>query len=138
MPDATHYTYRVEWSAEDAEYVATVAEFSSLSWVASTPVEALEGLVGVVRDVLGDLAAVGAPASGPLSESEHLDAVLALVHELCKSGHEPDFREKLWCRLRDEALLDRDDLAQSLDQMAVGEVVPAVLLEEEDRHGEDT
>ena len=27
MPDATHYTYRVAWSAEDGEYVATVVEF---------------------------------------------------------------------------------------------------------------
>ena len=27
MPDATHYTYRVAWSVEDGEHVATVAEF---------------------------------------------------------------------------------------------------------------
>jgi len=40
MPDATHYTYRVTWSAEDGEHVATVAEFPSLSWLAPTPVEA--------------------------------------------------------------------------------------------------
>jgi hypothetical protein len=31
MPDATHYTYRVTWSAEDGEHVATVAQFPSLS-----------------------------------------------------------------------------------------------------------
>ena len=36
MPDATHYTYRVAWSAEDGEHVATVAEFPSLSWLAPT------------------------------------------------------------------------------------------------------
>ena len=40
MPDATHYTYRVAWSVEDGEDVATVAEFPSLSWLAPTPVEA--------------------------------------------------------------------------------------------------
>ena len=34
MPDATHYTYRVAWSVEDGEHVATVAEFPSLSWLA--------------------------------------------------------------------------------------------------------
>jgi hypothetical protein len=44
MPDATHYTYRVAWSVEDGEHVATVAEFPSLSWLAATPVEALAGL----------------------------------------------------------------------------------------------
>ena len=38
MPDATHYTYRVTWSVEDGEHVATVAEFPSLSWLAPTPV----------------------------------------------------------------------------------------------------
>jgi hypothetical protein len=49
MPDATHYTYRVAWSVEDGEHVATVAEFPSLSWLAPTPVEALAGLADVVR-----------------------------------------------------------------------------------------
>lgn len=48
MPDATHYTYRVAWSVEDGEHVATVAEFPSLSWLAPTPVEALAGLANVV------------------------------------------------------------------------------------------
>jgi len=52
MPDATHYTYRVAWSVEDGEHVATAAEFPLLSWLAPTPVEALEGLADVVRDVL--------------------------------------------------------------------------------------
>src|ERR1700675_2724499 len=68
MPDATHYTSRVTWSAEDGEHVATVAEFPSLSWLAPTPVEALAGLADVVRDVLADLAASGEPIPGPLSE----------------------------------------------------------------------
>ena len=61
MPDATHYTYRVAWSVEDGEHVATVAEFPSLSWLAPTPVEALAGLADVVRDVLADLAVSGVP-----------------------------------------------------------------------------
>ena len=68
MPDATHYPYRVAWSAEDGEHVATVAEFPSLSWLAPTPVEAFEGLVSVVHDVLTDLAGTGEPAPEPLSE----------------------------------------------------------------------
>lgn len=68
MRDATHYTYRVTWSVEDSEHVATVAEFPSLSWLAPTPAEALAGLAGVVRDVLTDLAASGEPVPEPLSE----------------------------------------------------------------------
>ncbi len=58
----------VAWSAEDGEHVATVAEFPSLSWLAPTPVEALEGLASLVRDVLTDLAATGEPIPEPLSE----------------------------------------------------------------------
>ncbi len=68
MPDPTHYTYRVTWSAEDAEHVATVAEFPSLSWLAATPAEALAGLAGIVRDILTDLTATGEPIPEPLSE----------------------------------------------------------------------
>jgi predicted RNase H-like HicB family nuclease len=68
MPDATHYTYRVTWSVEDGEHVATVAEFPSLSWLAPTPVEAYAGLENVVREVLADLAVSGEPVPEPLSE----------------------------------------------------------------------
>jgi predicted HicB family RNase H-like nuclease len=71
MPDATHYTYRVAWSPEDGEHVATVAEFPSLSWLAPTQVEALRGIADVVRDVLADLAASGEPVPEPLSERSY-------------------------------------------------------------------
>jgi predicted HicB family RNase H-like nuclease len=68
MPDATHYTYRVAWSGEDGEHVATVAEFPSLSWLAPTQADALAGLAELVRDVLTDLAASAEPIPEPLSE----------------------------------------------------------------------
>ena len=71
MPNATHYTYRVAWSVEDGEHVATVAEFPSLSWLASTPVEALAGLADVVREVLVDMAASGEVIPEPLSERSY-------------------------------------------------------------------
>ena len=67
-PDPAHYTYRVAWSAEDNEHVATVAEFPSLSWLAPTPVEALSGLADLVRDVVADLVASGESVPEPLSE----------------------------------------------------------------------
>lgn len=35
--DLNHYTYRVTWSAQDEEFLATVAEFPSLSWLAGDP-----------------------------------------------------------------------------------------------------
>ena len=50
-----HYTYRVSWSQEDNEFVATCAEFSSLSWLAQSPGAALEGIVVVVTDVVLDM-----------------------------------------------------------------------------------
>jgi predicted RNase H-like HicB family nuclease len=67
-PEPTHYTYRVAWSAEDGEHVATVAESPSLSWLAPTPVEALSGLSDLVRGVVADMVANGEPVPQPLSE----------------------------------------------------------------------
>jgi predicted RNase H-like HicB family nuclease len=61
LPDITHYTYRVTSSAEDAEFVGTCLEFSSLSWLAMTQDEALHGIRDVVRDVVQDLHTSGEP-----------------------------------------------------------------------------
>jgi predicted HicB family RNase H-like nuclease len=67
-PEPMHYTYRLAWSAEDNEYVATVAEFPSLSWLAPTPEEAFSGLANVVREAVADMVASGEPVPEPLSE----------------------------------------------------------------------
>jgi predicted HicB family RNase H-like nuclease len=45
----------VTWSEEDNEYVGLCVEFPSLSWLASTPEAALEGIRQVVADVVADL-----------------------------------------------------------------------------------
>lgn len=50
------YAYRVEWSPEDNEFVGLVAEFPSLSWLAPTSVEAMQGIVGVVEQVAAEMA----------------------------------------------------------------------------------
>jgi predicted RNase H-like HicB family nuclease len=50
------YTYRVQWSDEDEEYVGLCAEFPSLSWLAATPEDAMSGILSVVGAVLIDLA----------------------------------------------------------------------------------
>ncbi len=61
------YTYRVTWSEEDGEYVGLCAEFPSLSWLASTPEAALEGIRRVVADVVVDLEASGEPVPEPIA-----------------------------------------------------------------------
>jgi predicted HicB family RNase H-like nuclease len=66
--DVSHYTYRVAWSAEDHEFVATCLEFPSLSWLAGSQVEALQGLEVVVRDVVADMQDQGEQIPVPLSE----------------------------------------------------------------------
>lgn len=52
MHDARSYTYRVFWSAEDQEFVATVLELPGLSNLAATQAEAIDGMVDVVRAAL--------------------------------------------------------------------------------------
>ena len=68
--DVSHYTYRVAWSAEDGEFLATCLEFSSLSWLAASQVDALQGLEAVVRGVVADLHAQGEPIPEPLSDRQ--------------------------------------------------------------------
>ncbi len=50
------YTYRVMWSEEDEEFVGLCTEFPSLSWLASTPDEALKGIRSVVKECIHDMA----------------------------------------------------------------------------------
>ena len=50
-----HYTYRVTWSDEDKEYVGLCAEFPSLSWLASSPEAALQGIRSVVAEVIAGM-----------------------------------------------------------------------------------
>lgn len=63
--DIADYAYRVFWSAEDGEFVATCVEFPSLSWLAPTQAEALQGLELLVEDVAEDLAAEGEAVPTP-------------------------------------------------------------------------
>ena len=67
LPDITHYTYRVTWSAEDGEFVGTCLKFPSLSWLAMTQDGALHGIRDLVRDVVQDLHAGGEPIPEPLA-----------------------------------------------------------------------
>lgn len=66
MPD--YYTYRVSWSAEDNEHVGTCAEFPSLSHLAATKVEALQGIEELVGFVLHDMQISNEPIPAPIAD----------------------------------------------------------------------
>jgi predicted HicB family RNase H-like nuclease len=53
--ESDKYTYRVLWSDEDEEFIGLCAEFSSLSWLASTSEKALKGIRSVVKDCIADM-----------------------------------------------------------------------------------
>ncbi|MCD5418070.1 type II toxin-antitoxin system HicB family antitoxin [Rhodococcus pyridinivorans] len=70
-PDARHYSYRVQWSPDDDEYVATVLEFPGLSWLESDQSEALAGLVRLVESVIGDMIINGETVPQPFAERSY-------------------------------------------------------------------
>lgn len=65
---AAQYAYSVVWSPEDEEFVATVAEFPSLSWMDDDQIDALAGLRTLVQEVLEDMQANGEEVPKPLME----------------------------------------------------------------------
>ena len=65
--DVTHYSFRVDWSGEDEEFVATCVEFPSLSWLAATPQEALAGMHQLLAEVIADLEEADELVPEPLS-----------------------------------------------------------------------
>nr|NLI50974.1 type II toxin-antitoxin system HicB family antitoxin [Propionibacterium sp.] len=69
--DVSRYTYRVTWSVEDNEFVATCAEFPSLSWLADSQADALQGVVDLVADTVADLRAEGESVPEPLSQRSY-------------------------------------------------------------------
>jgi predicted HicB family RNase H-like nuclease len=71
MMKTDHYTYRVTWSAEDAEYVGLCVEFPSLSWLAATPEAALAGIRKLAKDVVRDMEADGEQIPKPLAEKHY-------------------------------------------------------------------
>jgi predicted HicB family RNase H-like nuclease len=72
-----HYTYRLSWSSEDGEHVATCAEFPSLSWLAADELDALRGLKELVRDTVEDMRANGETPPEALADKK-FSGVLSL------------------------------------------------------------
>ena len=65
IPREELYTYRVEWSEEDQEFMGTVAEFPSLSCLADSSLEALSGIQQVVLQAIDILEEEGKPVPDP-------------------------------------------------------------------------
>ncbi len=59
------YYYEVTWSVEDGEYVGLCLEFPSLSWLAPTSAEALEGVRELVSDCVEEMRRNGEEAPRP-------------------------------------------------------------------------
>jgi predicted HicB family RNase H-like nuclease len=67
-PDPSRYTYRISWSRDEESYVATVAEFPSLSWISQSRETALRGLTSVIEEVLRDMVKNGEEIPAPWNE----------------------------------------------------------------------
>ena len=58
-----HYTYRVEWSHEDNEWIGLCTELPSLSWLDPDKAKALAGITRLVRSILDERADGNDPAA---------------------------------------------------------------------------
>jgi predicted HicB family RNase H-like nuclease len=63
-----NYSYRVVFSASDGEWVGLCTEFPSLSHLAKTQAEAIQGIVDLIADVVGDMTTNGEPAPEAISD----------------------------------------------------------------------
>ena len=69
--DINKYTYPVAWSEEDQEFVASVAEFPSLSWLDANRQQAELGLIELVAEVVEDMEASGEEVPIPLGSRSY-------------------------------------------------------------------
>lgn len=67
---AAKYTYRISWSSSENQYLATVVEFPSLSWIADDREEALTSLTSLVGQVLKDMGNSGEEIPKPWDQRE--------------------------------------------------------------------
>lgn len=66
----TRYTYKVSWSEDEQQYVATVAEFPSLSWPAPDSRSAYIGILDAVGKLVDEMEAEGKDLPTPLGERD--------------------------------------------------------------------
>jgi predicted RNase H-like HicB family nuclease len=61
-----NYSYRAEWSAEDAEYIATSAEFPGATAFGATPDEAIRELQAAIEGIIEVMVEDGQPVPEPI------------------------------------------------------------------------
>ena len=76
-----HYTYRVSWSKEDGECVGTCVEFPSLSHLAGSRTEALQGIEALVRDVVAEMQTSGETLPVPMADQHFSGQFMVRVPE---------------------------------------------------------
>ncbi|MEZ4674821.1 MAG: hypothetical protein R2932_11335 [Caldilineaceae bacterium] len=70
MINPEHYTYRVIWS-ERGQCLWVSVEFPSLSWLAESQHDALNGIVELIRSVVIDMGEEGEPIPEPISHRRY-------------------------------------------------------------------
>ncbi|WP_018296647.1 type II toxin-antitoxin system HicB family antitoxin [Corynebacterium lubricantis] len=68
--NADKYTYEVRWSENDQEFIATILEFPSLSWLAEDKQDAISGAQSLVEEVVRDMIANNEKVPSPLGQRE--------------------------------------------------------------------
>ena len=76
-----HYAYRVVFSPEDDAWVGLCTEFPSLSHLASTQVEAMQGIATLVAAVVEDMTQSGEPLPEALSDRTYSGKFVTRVPE---------------------------------------------------------
>jgi predicted HicB family RNase H-like nuclease len=69
--DISRYSYRINWSDEDNEFVATCVEFPLLSWLAPSQSEALQGFGDMLHDVITDMQEQGEQVPEPFADRNY-------------------------------------------------------------------
>lgn len=118
MKTERHYTYRVEWSPEDSEFIGLVAEFPSLSWLAPSPVEAMAGIVEVVAQVVADMDDSGEPLPEPLADRRYSGKIALRTS--------PDQHRKLTIEAAEQGVSVNQWLNQKLAAINVNVTTPPV------------
>ncbi len=110
-----HYTYRVEWSPEDEEWVGLVAEFPSLSWLDPDLLEAMRGIRDLVESIVDDMRATGETPPEPLAERRYSGKVFVRTS--------PELHRRLTIEAAEQGVSVNQWAMQKLAEHQVGALV---------------
>lgn len=66
-----HHAYKIAWSSDDGQYIASCLEFPSLSWLDEDEVEAMRGIRDLVAETVQDMIANGEDVPEPIMERNY-------------------------------------------------------------------